>query len=52
MLRFTENENKERIYTLKEDGSIPAHPAKFSPHDKYSEYRVDYKIKNNIPPFN
>ncbi|XP_004537466.1 H/ACA ribonucleoprotein complex subunit 3 [Ceratitis capitata] len=47
-LMYTLNEKGERVYTLKkrtEDGqpTISAHPARFSPEDKYSRQRLTIK---------
>ncbi|XP_035474264.1 H/ACA ribonucleoprotein complex subunit 3 [Scophthalmus maximus] len=47
-LQFYENESGERIYTLKKlnpDGqpTSSAHPARFSPDDKFSRHRVILK---------
>ncbi|XP_014086153.1 H/ACA ribonucleoprotein complex subunit 3 [Bactrocera oleae] len=47
-LMYTLNEKGERVYTLKkrtEDGhpTISAHPARFSPEDKYSRHRLTIK---------
>lgn len=41
--------NGKRQYTLKEGES--AHPAKFSPEDVYSKYRIKIKQRFNISPF-
>jgi H/ACA ribonucleoprotein complex subunit 3 len=41
----------ERQYTLDEEETISAHPAKFSPVDKYSRERVILKARNNMAPF-
>uniref|UniRef100_A0A3Q3X8F9 Nucleolar protein 10 n=1 Tax=Mola mola TaxID=94237 RepID=A0A3Q3X8F9_MOLML len=47
-LQFYLNENGERVYTLKKvapDGqpTRSAHPARFSPDDKFSRHRVTVK---------
>ncbi|XP_065089941.1 H/ACA ribonucleoprotein complex subunit 3 [Ochlerotatus camptorhynchus] len=47
-LMYTVNEKGERVYTLKKnysDGSPTqsAHPARFSPEDKYSRHRIIIK---------
>ncbi|KAH8369937.1 hypothetical protein KR093_001514 [Drosophila rubida] len=51
-LMYTINENGDRVYTLKsqlqkrtEDGhpTLSAHPARFSPEDKYSRQRITIK---------
>ncbi|XP_055328470.1 H/ACA ribonucleoprotein complex subunit 3-like [Paramacrobiotus metropolitanus] len=48
LLRFYLDENNTRVYTLKAldpDGrpTHTAHPAKFSPEDKYSRQRITIK---------
>jgi H/ACA ribonucleoprotein complex subunit 3 len=40
----------KKFYTLQESES--AHPAKFSPEDQYSKYRIIMKERYNIRPFN
>lgn len=47
-LMYTLNEKGERVYSLKkktEDGqpTVSAHPARFSPEDKYSRHRIIVK---------
>ncbi|XP_037910990.1 H/ACA ribonucleoprotein complex subunit 3 [Hermetia illucens] len=47
-LMYTLNENGERVYTLKKktpEGrpTVSAHPARFSPEDKYSRQRIIIK---------
>ena len=47
-LRCYRDENGKKAYTMKKhaadgEATASAHPAKFSPHDKYSEYRVSIK---------
>jgi len=49
------NEKGERVYTLKKtapDGSPTqsAHPARFSPDDKFSKQRVALKKRFNLLP--
>ena len=50
-------EHGKRVYTLKEtaaDGTMneSAHPAKFSPDDKFSKYRVGFKQRHGLLVFN
>eukprot|EP00427_Karlodinium_veneficum_P019485 CAMPEP_0169146514 /NCGR_PEP_ID=MMETSP1015-20121227/47629_1 /TAXON_ID=342587 /ORGANISM="Karlodinium micrum, Strain CCMP2283" /LENGTH=70 /DNA_ID=CAMNT_0009214463 /DNA_START=62 /DNA_END=274 /DNA_ORIENTATION=+ len=58
-LRYYLNENGKRVYTLEssiddetaEEGAKPtfsAHPARFSPDDKYSEQRVKCKKRFGV----
>ncbi|KAJ2885527.1 snoRNP complex protein [Coemansia aciculifera] len=52
---FTEDASGKRVYTLKKvttDGQITksAHPARFSPDDKYSRQRVTVKRRFGILP--
>ncbi|XP_076846852.1 H/ACA ribonucleoprotein complex subunit 3 [Brachyhypopomus gauderio] len=47
-LQFYLNENGERVYTLKKVDPVgqptsSAHPARFSPDDKFSRHRVTVK---------
>uniref|UniRef100_A0A8C2BT06 H/ACA ribonucleoprotein complex subunit 3 n=1 Tax=Cyprinus carpio TaxID=7962 RepID=A0A8C2BT06_CYPCA len=46
-LQYYLNENGDRVYTLKLDPSgqptSSAHPARFSPDDKFSRHRVTIK---------
>nr|XP_029522350.1 H/ACA ribonucleoprotein complex subunit 3-like [Oncorhynchus nerka] len=47
-LQFYLNENGERVYTLKKldllgQPTSSAHPARFSPDDKFSRHRVTLK---------
>lgn len=47
-LRYYLDENGKRVYTMKvvlEDGSytLNAHPARFSPDDKFSKERIECK---------
>ncbi|KAJ3275887.1 snoRNP complex protein [Terramyces sp. JEL0728] len=50
-------ENGKRVYTLKkitDEGKITksAHPARFSPDDKYSRHRVTLKKRFGLLPTN
>ncbi|KAH7101435.1 Nop10 family nucleolar RNA-binding protein [Auriculariales sp. MPI-PUGE-AT-0066] len=52
-LMYTLNEQGERVYTLKKvalDGKITksAHPARFSPDDKFSRHRVTIKKRHGV----
>lgn len=52
-LKFYLNEKGERVYTLKNVDSsgkptVSAHPARFSPDDKYSKYRVVLKKRFGV----
>ena len=51
-LMYTLNAAGERIYTLKKinNGEVTksAHPARFSPDDKYSRHRVTIKKRYNL----
>lgn len=54
-LMYTLGPDGKRIYTLKkitEDGEITksAHPARFSPDDKYSRQRVTLKKRYGLLP--
>lgn len=54
-LMYTLNDEGKRVYTLKkttETGEITksAHPARFSPDDKYSRQRVTLKKRYNMLP--
>mmetsp|Transcript_52414 Transcript_52414/g.139219 ORF Transcript_52414/g.139219 Transcript_52414/m.139219 type:complete len:98 (+) Transcript_52414:14-307(+) len=62
-LRYFLNENGKRVYTLEsltgegdeEAPTFSAHPARFSPDDKYSEQRIKCKkrfkvLKTQEPP--
>lgn len=54
-LRYHLDESGRRVYTLKKtapDGTetISAHPARFSPEDKYSKYRVLIKKRFGVLP--
>jgi H/ACA ribonucleoprotein complex subunit 3 len=52
-LRYHLDKNGKRVYTLKnilEDGSytLNAHPARFSPDDKYSDERLKLKERHGL----
>ncbi|XP_059806784.1 H/ACA ribonucleoprotein complex subunit 3 [Hypanus sabinus] len=54
-LHYYLNSDGERVYTLKKvdpQGRVTttAHPARFSPDDKYSRHRVTLKKRFNILP--
>lgn len=54
-LMYTLDNEGKRVYTLKkltEEGEITksAHPARFSPDDKYSRQRVTLKKRFNLLP--
>ena len=61
-LRYYTDENGKRVYTLKSstEDNLPtfnAHPgiwylyiARFSPDDKFSQERIDLKIRFNLLP--
>lgn len=54
-LRYFLGDNGKRVYTLKManeagDLTLNAHPARFSPDDKYSEERIDLKRRFNLIP--
>ncbi|SJX63607.1 probable NOP10-nucleolar rRNA processing protein [Sporisorium reilianum f. sp. reilianum] len=53
-LMFTSDQDGKRIYTLKKtvEGVITksAHPARFSPDDKFSRHRVTIKKRFGILP--
>ncbi|CEI86350.1 snoRNP complex protein [Rhizopus azygosporus] len=54
-LMYYLNDKGERIYTLKkvDPTGMPtksAHPARFSPDDKYSRHRITIKKRYNILP--
>ncbi|KAG0599363.1 hypothetical protein M758_12G146500 [Ceratodon purpureus] len=49
------NENGDKVYTLKkesptEEPTQSAHPARFSPDDKFSKHRVICKKRFNLLP--
>ncbi|UYI27088.1 H/ACA ribonucleoprotein complex subunit 3 [Encephalitozoon cuniculi] len=41
-----------RVYTLDENGTFSAHPAKFTVEDSFSKERIAIKRRFAIPPFN
>lgn len=54
-LMFYINENGEKVYTLKKDSPVgsptqSAHPARFSPDDKYSKHRTLLKKRFGLLP--
>ncbi|KAG8231892.1 hypothetical protein J437_LFUL011725 [Ladona fulva] len=54
-LMYFVNESGDRVYTLKKldrEGkpTMSAHPARFSPEDKYSKHRVAVKRRFNLLP--
>ena len=54
-LRYHTDESGKRVYTLKmenDDGhyTLNAHPARFSPDDKFSEERIKLKERFNLLP--
>ena len=54
-LRYYLDEEGKRVYTLKtvlEDGSytLNAHPARFSPDDKFQKERFELKKRYNLLP--
>lgn len=44
--------DKKRVYTLKEEDSECANPAKYSVEDKFSKERIEMKKRYMIYPFN
>ncbi|OIR57474.1 MAG: H/ACA ribonucleoprotein complex subunit 3 [Amphiamblys sp. WSBS2006] len=54
-MKFVLDKNKRRVYTLKEtvgeEETKTAHPARFSPQDRYSRERVTIKKRFEIFPF-
>lgn len=55
LLRYYLDENNQRIYTLEmttPDGlpTLNAHPARFSPDDKFSAERIELKKRYNLLP--
>ncbi|KAI8973235.1 H/ACA ribonucleoprotein complex subunit 3 [Mycotypha africana] len=55
-LMYYLNDKGERIYTLKKTDpkGMPtksAHPARFSPDDKFSRHRVTLKKRYNLLPY-
>ncbi|XP_071454476.1 H/ACA ribonucleoprotein complex subunit 3 [Hetaerina americana] len=54
-LMYMLDENGDRVYTFRKldnDGkpTLSAHPARFSPEDKYSKHRVAIKRRFNLLP--
>ncbi|KAF3830359.1 hypothetical protein GH733_004178 [Mirounga leonina] len=54
-LQYYLNEQGDRVYTLKKldpmgQQTCSAHPARFSPDDKYSRHRITVKKRFKIPP--
>ncbi|ULU12018.1 hypothetical protein L3Y34_015401 [Caenorhabditis briggsae] len=54
-LRYYLDENQQRVYTLKRTApsglqTLTAHPARFSPEDKNSKYRVIIKKRFGLLP--
>ncbi|VDN50218.1 unnamed protein product [Dracunculus medinensis] len=54
-LRYYLDEEGNRVYTLKKldpEGkeTLSAHPARFSPEDKYSKYRIAVKKRFKLLP--
>ncbi|XP_023233736.1 H/ACA ribonucleoprotein complex subunit 3-like [Centruroides sculpturatus] len=54
-LKYYLNENGDRIYTLKDTDqegkpTVSAHPARFSPEDKYSKHRLIIKRRFHLLP--
>ncbi|ESO83074.1 hypothetical protein LOTGIDRAFT_134010 [Lottia gigantea] len=52
-LKYYLNENGDRVYTMKDTDpngkpTVSAHPAKFSPEDKFSRHRVTIKKRFGI----
>ncbi|XP_044016164.1 H/ACA ribonucleoprotein complex subunit 3-like [Aphidius gifuensis] len=52
-LMYYLNEKNERVYTLKKvdpqgNPTFSAHPARFSPEDKYSRERITLKRRFNL----
>lgn len=55
LLRFTLNEESKRVYTMNfvdthGQPTISAHPARFSPDDKFSEERLILKKRHGLLP--
>ncbi len=55
LLRYYRDETGKRVYTMKvvkeEIGyTLNAHPARFSPDDKYSAERMELKARFNLLP--
>lgn len=55
LLRYTLNDQGRREYTLKflnqqNEPTLNAHPARFSPDDKFSAERIELKRRFNLLP--
>ena len=55
LLRYTFDEDNKRVYTMKfidtnNQPTVSAHPARFSPDDKFSEERLILKKRHNLLP--
>ena len=55
LLRYYLDENGKRIYTIdmtspNGEYTLNAHPARFSPDDKFSYHRVELKKRFNLLP--
>ncbi|KAL6121032.1 hypothetical protein NUSPORA_02124 [Nucleospora cyclopteri] len=51
MIFYRLDENGKRIYTLSEENTYPAAPAKYSVQDEYSQDRIKMKTRYKIFPF-
>ncbi|ORD93114.1 NOP10 [Enterospora canceri] len=51
MIYYRLDENGKKIYTLSQENTTVAVPAKFSVEDKNSVYRIKIKRRFGIPPF-
>ena len=54
-LMYYLNDEGQRVYSLKKTApngapTVSAHPARFSPDDKFSKYRVTLKKRFNLLP--
>ena len=54
LLRYYLDANNKRIYTTKmlveQTPTLNAHPARFSPDDKFSKERLQFKARFNLLP--
>lgn len=55
LLRYTLDDSSKRVYTMsfvdnKGQPTVSAHPARFSPDDKFSEERLILKKRYNLLP--
>ncbi len=55
LLRYYLNEEGKRIYTIEMTSpngeyTLNAHPARFSPDDKFSHHRIELKKRFNLLP--